>query len=212
MSSSASAEKTAVGQNDEILDLGAAEPDPIEHVESSNVVASPLGDLVSDEPVRDEPFDVASVETPVSSPILESYTDVTPSFLEGAIDEETPKSSSKGLAIGVAAAAVVIAIIVGFFVFSSKSSAPSAQTPTAAAAVSDVPAAAPPAAEPPAQAQVDSEQPADQTSSAPAAVEPGSHEKNTRAAVTPAQDKTKKPAKPAPTKKQVTVDDLINDN
>jgi serine/threonine protein kinase len=198
------AEKSSVGQNDEILDLDVTASISTEQTESPVELSLPV--IVDDEPVEVPP-DIAQETVSV----LESYTDITPSFLEASIDEEPSKSSSKGLAIGVAAAAVIVAAIVGFFVFSSKSPAPAAPSPTTA---SELPTEAPqPVAESPIQTQVEPGQPADLTLPATGSTEPGSHERNTRAGVTTAaQDKTKKVAKPAPAKKQVTVDDLINDN
>ncbi len=203
------AEKNVVQMDEEILDLGvpAADAPAVEQAPAPASVELSLADVIEAEPVQ-----TAVHEPRVISPVVDSYEDVTPSFLDGSVAEDQPRSSSKGMAIGIAAASVVIAAIAGFFVFSSRSPAPAAPSPVVA---SEAPAtASQPIVEPAAQTQAEPEQ--NVPVAVPDTADPNARERNTRAAITPA-DKTKKnaqpaPAKPAPTKKQVTVDDLINDN
>lgn len=168
--------------------------------------------VVADEHISVDPTPVEPVET-APEPVT-SYVPETSSFLDSDVQAE--KSSSKGMLIGAVAAVLAVVAGIGYFALSSGSSTQKTAVPQQV----EQPAAAPVSDPAPAQtadSQPAASQPPSETSPAGETVSSEPQGQNARTAAQP--DKTKKaaaptpaPAKPAPAKKQVTVDDLINDH
>ena len=171
-------------------------------------------------PVIAEPVTAAPevIQEPTPEPIAEPQKAAPAAIFSSVTEEESDAPArSKMPAIAAAAVVLVLAIGGGIYKFSSASSAvPASETTSKPAAVLD-----PPQSEnkPTEAAPVVADQPTETSTDAAAVQEPGHIEgsrlKQTRASAAPQAEPAKKAPAPAKTqapKKQVTVDDLINDH